>query len=179
MALGNNTKFYETPNHPFQSGRIAEERELVNLYGLKNKVELWRAQSELRSYRREARKHLASLGESSQEEILFLAKLKRYGILTQDSQLEDILTLDVNTILERRLQTLVYRSGLANTIRQARQFVVHGHISLNDHCVDVPSYKVKVEEEATLRYDQYSSISDDSHPIRKPPEPPSKEESEE
>ena len=50
MALGNNTKFYETPNHPFQSGRIAEERELLTLYGLKNKVELWRAQSELRSY---------------------------------------------------------------------------------------------------------------------------------
>ena len=96
-----------------------------------------------------------------------------------DSQLDDILTLDVNTILERRLQTIVYRSGLANTIKQARQFVVHGHISLNGHCVDVPSYKVKVEEESSLQYDQYSSISDESHPIRKPPEPIVKEVSEE
>ena len=179
MALGNNTKFYETPNHPFQSGRIAEERELLTLYGLKNKVELWRAQSELRSYRREARKHLARHDESNQEEILFLAKLKRCGIVNQDSQLDEILTLDVNTILERRLQTLVYRSGLANTIKQARQFIVHGHISLNGHCVDIPSYKVKVEEESSLQYDQFSSISDDSHPIRKPPEPLSKEVSEE
>jgi small subunit ribosomal protein S4 len=179
MALGNNTKFYETPNHPFQSGRIAEERELLTRYGLKNKVELWRAQSELRSYRREARKHLAKHDESNQEEILFLAKLKRCGIVNQDSQLEEVLTLDVNTILERRLQTLVYRSGLANTIKQARQFIVHGHISLNEHCVDIPSYKVKVEEESSLQYDQFSSISDDSHPIRRPPEPLLKEVSEE
>ncbi len=179
MALGNNTKFYETPNHPFQSGRIAEERALLILYGLKNKVELWRAQSELRSYRREARKHLARHDESNQEEALFLAKLKRCGIVIQESHLEEILTLDVNTILERRLQTLVYRSGLANTIKQARQFIVHGHISLNGHCVDIPSYKVKVEEESSLQYDQFSSISDDSHPIRKPPGPLLKEVSEE
>jgi small subunit ribosomal protein S4 len=179
LALGNNTKFYETPNHPFQSGRFAEERELVNRYGLKNKVELWRAQSKLRSYRRETRKHLANTGESSQEETLFFAKLKKYSIIDIDTKLESVLTLAVDAILERRLQTLVYRSGLANTVKQARQFVVHGHISLNDHCVTIPSYMVTVDEESSLSYNPFSTISNDSHPIHAPPQPTEIEATEE
>ena len=55
MALGSNTKFYETPNHPYQGERIDEEASLLDRYGLKNKEELWRTQSTLRSFRREAR----------------------------------------------------------------------------------------------------------------------------
>jgi len=51
-----NTKGYETPNHPYQGERIAEESDLLSRYGLKNKEEFWRAQSELRSMRREARR---------------------------------------------------------------------------------------------------------------------------
>lgn len=45
--------------------------------------------------------------------------------------------------LERRLDALVLRSGLARTIYQARQMVVHGHISVNDRKVDKPSFLVK------------------------------------
>jgi len=55
MSTGKNTKGYETPNHPYQGERIAEESDLLSRYGLKNKEEFWRAQSELRSMRREAR----------------------------------------------------------------------------------------------------------------------------
>jgi small subunit ribosomal protein S4 len=58
MSTGQNTKRYETPNHPYQGERIAEETGLLSQYGLKNKQELWRAQSQLRKFRREARRLL-------------------------------------------------------------------------------------------------------------------------
>ena len=45
--------------------------------------------------------------------------------------------------LERRLDTIVLRAGLAQTIMQARQMVVHGHITLNTKKHNIPSYAVK------------------------------------
>lgn len=165
MTLGSNTKFYETPNHPYQGGRIAEERELIGRYGLKSKEELWRAQSTLRSYRREARDLLAEFSRGEEAEA-FLARLQRDGILSEDDGLGDVLALDVTDILERRLQTLVYRQGLANTIKQARQFVTHGHVIINGQCVQTPSYTVEVEEEDEIEYDQHSPLADDLHPER-------------
>ena len=165
MALGSNTKFYETPNHPYQGGRIAEERGLVGRYGLKNKEELWRAQSELRSIRREARNLLAEF-EAGEEADQFLDRLKREGILDETDGLGDVLTLDETDILERRLQTLVYRKGLANAVGQARQFVSHGHIVVGDRRVRAPSYTVKVDEEDAIAFDANSPFSDELHPAR-------------
>jgi small subunit ribosomal protein S4 len=165
MALGSNTKFYETPNHPFQGGRIAEERDLVGRYGLKNKEELWRAQSELRDYRREARNLLAQFEEDGTTE-RFLSRLRRYGILGENDGLGDVLALDVTDILERRLQTVVYRKGLAHTPKQARQFVVHGHVAIDNQRVKTPSYTVEVDEEDAIDYDTSSPLADDLHPER-------------
>lgn len=54
-------------------------------------------------------------------------------------------------ILESRLDNLVYRLGFASSIRQARQMVVHGHIRLNGQKVDIPSYRVKVGDEISLK----------------------------
>jgi len=165
MALGENTKFYETPNHPYQGERIAEEADLLGRYGLKNKQELWRAQSELRNYRREARRLLgrAAEGESGDE---FLDRLKRIGVLGAEDGLDDVLSLDITDVLERRLQTVAYRKGLANTPKQARQFLVHGHITVDGSRVTAPSYKVPVDEEDTLAFDETSDLADDLHPAR-------------
>ncbi len=165
MALGRNTKFYETPNHPYQGGRIAEESDLLGRYGLKNKEELWRAQSELRSIRREARDLLAEFGETDETE-QFLGRLKRYGILDEADSLGDVLALDVSDILERRLQTVAYRHGLANTPRQARQFVSHGHVRVDGRRVRSPSYTVEVDEEDAIEFDQHSPLADELHPER-------------
>jgi small subunit ribosomal protein S4 len=165
MALGSNTAFYETPNHPYQGERIAEEAGLTGKYGLKNKEELWRAQSELRSIRREARDLLADLGESKDQEA-FLSRLKRYGILGENDDLGDVLALDETDLLERRLQTIVYRSGLANTPGQARQFVAHGHVRVDGQRVREPAYTVAVAEEDDVEFDQYSPLSDELHPER-------------
>ena len=170
MPLGTKTKLYETPNHPFQGERIAGEHDLVARYGLKNKEELWRAQSELRSYRREARQLLgraagdADAAAAESEE--FLTRLQKYGILDDEDGLDDILSLDVTDVLERRLQTVVYRKGYANTAKQARQFITHGHIEVDGRRVTAPSRKVSVAESDTVGFDGSSPLTDELHPER-------------
>ncbi|MBP2251709.1 small subunit ribosomal protein S4 [Halarchaeum solikamskense] len=167
MALpGENTKFYETPNHPYQGERIAEESDLLSRYGLKNKQELWRAQSELRSYRREARELLGRVTEEGDEGEEFVARLRRYGILGDADELDAVLSLDVTDVLERRLQTVAYRKGLANTPQQARQFVTHGHVIVGESRVTAPSRKVAVAEEDDVAFDETSPLDDELHPAR-------------
>jgi len=170
MALGNNTKFYETPNHPYQGERIAEESGLIGKYGLKNKEELWRARSELRKYRREARRLIGGAGgdteQAEREGSEFVARLKRIGVLSEGDSLDDVLALEVTDILERRLQTIVYRHGLANTTEQARQFITHGHITVMGSRVRAPSCKVDVAEEDTVGFDSASPLTDELHPER-------------
>ncbi|SDY04166.1 30S ribosomal protein S4 [Halobellus clavatus] len=170
MATGNNTKRYETPNHPFQGERIAQEGDLLGRYGLKNKEELWRAQSELRNYRREARRLIGEaqgeldVAEAAGEE--FLARLRRYGILSDEDDISRVLGLDVTDILERRLQTVAYRKGLASTPDQARQFIVHGHVVVDGARVTRPSKTVEVAEEDAIAFDENSPLADDLHPER-------------
>lgn len=53
-------------------------------------------------------------------------------------------------LLERRLDNVVFRLGIASTRRQARQFVGHGHILVNGKRVDIPSYRVKIGDEITV-----------------------------
>lgn len=55
------------------------------------------------------------------------------------------------TLLESRLDNAVYRMGLALTRREARQLVVHGHFLVNGEKVDIPSYRVKVGDEISLK----------------------------
>ena len=170
MPLGSNTKAYETPNHPYQGERIDDEARLLDTYGLKNKEELWRAQSELRDYRREARRLLGEAqgdaDAAAQEGEEFLSRLQRIGVLGENESLDDILSLDVTDVLERRLQTVVYRQGLANTAEQARQFIVHGHITMEGARVGSPSLKVDTVAEDTIEYEERSPLADDLHPER-------------
>ncbi|ADJ15135.1 30S ribosomal protein S4 [Halalkalicoccus jeotgali] len=170
MALGSNTKFYETPNHPFQGERIASEHSLVGRYGLKNKEELWRAQSKLRSFRREARELLGQAQgdaeEAAREGEEFLSRLQRIGILGNEEGLDDVLSLEVTDLLERRLQTVAYRKGVGNTPKQARQFIAHGHVTVDGQRVTVPSYMVEVSQEDSVSFDENSPLADELHPER-------------
>jgi small subunit ribosomal protein S4 len=52
--------------------------------------------------------------------------------------------------LERRLSNVVYRLGFGNSQAQARQLVRHGHVRVNDHKIDIPSYQVRVGDVLTL-----------------------------
>lgn len=170
MTTGKNTKFYETPNHPFQGERIAQEADLLGRYGLKNKKELWKAQSQLRDFRREARRLLGEaqgdIDLAEEEGAEFVARLRRLGILGEEDDISAVLSLDVTDLLERRLQTVAYRKGLANTPKQARQFITHGHVTVEGARVTIPSKKVEVSEEDTVSFDENSELADDLHPAR-------------
>jgi len=167
---GKSRKSYDTPRHPWEADRIAQEVELVKNYGLRNKRELWKAQSMIRKYRRASRLLLAATArgdvglEVKSEEIL--GHLKRYGMLSEDSDLDSILSMKLENILERRLQTQVYRQGLAKTLRQARQFITHGHIQISGRKVTVPGYYVKSGEEMTIDYYPGSPMAGENHPER-------------
>ncbi|WP_290816211.1 30S ribosomal protein S4 [Halovivax sp.] len=169
MPLGTDTKQYETPNHPFQGERIANEHSLADRYGLKNKEELWRAQSELRSYRREARDLLAQAQDDpvvQRRTEEFLGRLTRVGVLDEEDGLGDVLGLEIEDVLERRLQTVAYRKGLANTPQQARQFITHGHVVVDGRRTRIPSYVVDTDEENLVEFDENSPLADDLHPER-------------
>ncbi len=166
---GKNTKSYDTPRHPWQAARMAEEVGHVKTYGLRNKREVWKAQTLLRNYRRSAMEMLADItegeltGHVKQKSDDILAKLKRYGILSAEGGLDDILALDARNFLDRRLQTQVYRQGFANTLRQARQFITHGHIAIEAKKVTVPGYMVTKEEELKIEYYLNSPLKSESH----------------
>ncbi len=55
------------------------------------------------------------------------------------------------TILESRLDNVVFRLGLANTRRESRQMVNHGHVLVNGKRLDIPSYRVKIGDVITLK----------------------------
>jgi len=169
---GKNRKSYDTPKHPWQAARMAGEVELIKRYGLRNKKEVWKAYSGLKNYRELARKLLAETtkgklsGSIKTDSDNILNRLKRFGLLKNEAGLDDILSLDVTNFLERRLQTQVHKQGLANTMKQARQFIVHGHISVDGRKVTVPGYMISMEEELRLDYYGSSPLSSDAHPSR-------------
>jgi len=53
-------------------------------------------------------------------------------------------------MLERRLDSVLWRAGMASSRAQARQFILHGHIKINGHKVNIPSYLVSSGEEIVL-----------------------------
>jgi small subunit ribosomal protein S4 len=146
-------KKYDTPSHPWNADRIKQENKLVQKYGLKNKKEVWKAETMVKNYRRDARELLGMSSEhNAQERQQLLGHLTRYSILPESAKLEDVLNLTVEDVLRRRLQTVVHRKGLAYTAKEARVFVVHGHIAMNNKKIDSPSYLVKRGEEEQIGY---------------------------
>jgi small subunit ribosomal protein S4 len=172
---GKKRKSYETPKHPWQEARMAAEVQLVKAYGLRNKKEVWRAASMLRMYRSEARILLATVangqeggleGHLKTQSDEILSKLIRYGMIKQDSNIDDILSLKTENILERRLQTQVLRLGLARTVVQARQFITHGHVAINGRKATIPGMLVSKEDEMHIGYYGNSPLISESHPER-------------
>ncbi|HEC89307.1 MAG TPA: 30S ribosomal protein S4, partial [Thermoplasmatales archaeon] len=163
-------KKYETPSHPWQEDRIKAENELMKKYGLKNKREIWKAETILRKYRGQARKLLAKIGSDDpqvkREIKQLLDHLTRYNILPLNSTLDDVLALTTEDILARRLQTITYLKGLASTPKHARQLIAHGHIAIDGRKITIPSYRVTKDEENKIEYVSTSPLNDVSHPAR-------------
>jgi small subunit ribosomal protein S4 len=161
-------KKYSTPTHPWQRERILEEKGIRKEYGLKNKKEIWKYSAKLRSARGQVKKIVANirLEQSAKEREQLMHKLLKYGIISKDSKVEDILDLKPKDFLERRLQTVVFRKGLARSAKQSRQFITHGHILVNGKKITAPSYFLSKDEEAKLEFRATSNLSKIDHPER-------------
>lgn len=131
--------------------RIEEERKLVNDYGLKNHRELWKATSEIRRIRKNVREVLSGSAEDQVGKDV-VARLARHNIVADGAILDDLLVITPSAILERRLQTVVYRKGMAKTLSQSRQFIAHGFIAINGRRTKSPGYLVRKSEEAAITY---------------------------
>ncbi|MCE4620290.1 MAG: 30S ribosomal protein S4 [Desulfurococcales archaeon] len=141
------------PKHPWIKDRLLQEIELVGKYGLKNKKELWIAATLARKLRHRARQLLSLPEEERRAQMeAILERLYEMGLVERDATLDDVLGLTAADVLERRLQTIVYKKGLAKSIYQARQLIVHGHIAIGGRRVTSPGYLVRRDEEALIDY---------------------------
>jgi small subunit ribosomal protein S4 len=104
--------------------------------------------------------------ERELQERELVTKLTRIGILTTEPTLDHVLDLTLENVLERRLQTIVFRKGLASSMHHARQLVAHGHIALDGARVNTPQRLITVAEEERLQYTTKSPLNDMSHPAR-------------
>jgi small subunit ribosomal protein S4 len=161
-------KQYDTPRFPWRVDILEKELSLLGQYGLRNKKELWRHQTTVSRFRKNARSLLGmSSFEQKKLEKQLIMRLRRLGILHQKGELDDILDLSTEDILERRLQTLVFRKGLSKTIHQARQLIIHGHIAIGEKRVSTPSYLVLNDEEEKVTYAKTSPLMHPDHLLRK------------
>lgn len=151
-------KSYEKPLKPWDKERLEQERKILQEYGLKNKMELLRGESILRKFRQRAR-DLAAQKDKDKEKVL-LEKLHKMGLLTQDAALDNVLTLTVENLLERRLQTIVLRKGFAQTAKQARQFITHGHIIVDGRKAKSPGMVVTIHDEPKIAFREKSTVKD-------------------
>jgi small subunit ribosomal protein S4 len=166
-------KKYSTPKHPWQKERIDEESAIRKEYGTRNKKEIWKMNSLIKSFHANAIKASALnvTDQSKKEFSLILDKLKKLGLLNQEqNSTNDVLNITVKDLFERRLQTVIVRKHLARSTNQARQFITHEHIFVNGKKITSPSYLVPVKDEHHIMFDPRSSLHNEDHPERFQPE---------
>ena len=145
-------KKHESPRNPWRQEQIEAELQLIGEYGLRNKRELWKSRTALSRIRGIAR---SLLGKEELERVKlekeFLESLSKQGVLPEKATIDDVLDLDIKDILERRLQTVTFRKGLAKSIQQARQLVTHGHVRLGARAISIPGYLVTRGDEPNIK----------------------------
>ena len=160
-------KKYRTPSHPWRKERLDEESALAIEYGLKNKKEIWNMNTMHSNFAHQSKKLVTIMTKQAEQEKLQLIKrLKKLGLLKENQDFDDILNITIKDVMERRLQTLVHRKGLAKTMKQARQFITHSHIIIGDKKIESPAYLVSVEEEKNIGFVSQSALSSAEHPER-------------
>jgi len=160
-------KRYTTPKRPYDFANLEEELKLIGAYSLRNKRELWSHRTKLSTLRRRAR-HMLSMDPIARAdtEKEMIMKLSGLGLVGERANLDDILELSIQDLMERRLQTFIFRKGMAKSLFQARQLITHGHIAISGRKVKAPSYMVTVEDEATLNYAEFSPLAAKTHSLR-------------
>ncbi|RJE19873.1 40S ribosomal protein S9 [Aspergillus sclerotialis] len=150
------SKTYKVPRRPFESARLDSELKVVGEYGLRNKREVWRVQFTLSKIRRAARE-LLTLDEKDPKRLFegnaLIRRLVRIGVLDESRmKLDYVLALRIEDFLERRLQTCVYKLGLAKSIHHARVLIKQRHIRVGKQIVNVPSYMVRLDSQKHIDF---------------------------
>lgn len=132
------------------------ELKLAGEYGLKNKREIYRISFQLSKIRRAAR-DLLTRDEKDQKRLFegnaLIRRLVRIGVLSEDKKkLDYVLALKIEDFLERRLQTQVYKLGLAKSVHHARVLISQRHISVGKQIVNIPSFMVRLESEKHIDF---------------------------
>ena len=135
-------KTYSKPKRPFDKARIDAEAKIKKVFGLKNKKEIWMAEAKISSIREKAKKLISA---SPEEQRALFNRLKKIGL--QVNSIADILSLDKEDYLKRRLQTILLNKKLATTSKSARQLITHKKVLVGNNIVNSPSYIVPVELE--------------------------------
>ena len=163
-------KKFKKPNRPWESARLEEELVYVGRYGLRNKREFWKAKyilSRFRTNARDLRTVEGPLREKGETELF--GHLFRLGMTERDIQLENVLELTIEDVLNRRLQSIVFKKGLARTIHHARQLITHGHIAINGKKLNAPAHLVKRSEEEHIDFFPTSPYANPDHKMRAEP----------
>ncbi len=155
-TIRHNTKAYKVPRRPFVKARLDQEVQLAGKYGLKNKREIWRVTYTLAKIRKAARE-LLTLDEKDPKRLFegnaLIRRLIRIGVLDKDkNKLDYVLGLKVEDFLERRLQTLVHKLGLAKSIHHARVLIRQRHIRVGKQVVNVPSFVVRLDSQKLIDF---------------------------
>ncbi|MFX0099306.1 MAG: 30S ribosomal protein S4 [Candidatus Hodarchaeota archaeon] len=161
-------KKFKGPNKLWDKTRLEEELLLLGEYGLRNKREIWRHKTFLSKIRQQGRDIQAAPVEVQRDAIeKLIGRLQRLGIIQPGQEtIDDVLDLNLKDICERRLQTFVFKKGLANTPSQARQLIVHKHIAINNQVFNSPGHLVLKSEEDLIAYAPTSPLNNADHPIR-------------
>ncbi|GFY70616.1 40S ribosomal protein S9 [Trichonephila inaurata madagascariensis] len=150
------SKTYVTPRRPYEKERLDQELKVIGDFGLKNKREVWRVKYTLARIRKAARE-LLTLDEKDSRRLFegnaLLRRLVRIGVLDEGRmKLDYVLGLRIEHFLERRLQTQVFKQGLAKSIHHARVLIRQRHIRVRKQVVNVPSFIVRLDSEKHIDF---------------------------
>ncbi|MCK4429137.1 MAG: 30S ribosomal protein S4 [Candidatus Aenigmarchaeota archaeon] len=150
--MGHPKKFRRKWNRPkklFDKVRIEFELDLKREYGFRRKREIWKLENDFKNIKRRARK--ISAEKDKEGEKMLINKLVKLNLMEKSNTgLEGVLNLKLEDFCERRLQTILRKKGIANTVKQARQLIAHKKVLVADRIINQPNYIVSAEEESKI-----------------------------